>query len=279
MPRDLLLPILVPILVVNVVLVVVAARAVLRRTTAGGAARGTAGAARAVRGGPPLELPKVDPLATDEWGFPPAIVLPPAATQPRVPGTTEPDERPTAERPTAEPSGERPRTRRFALPALHEDHERILRSIEAFLTVDASGSPTTDGAGRPGPATTASTIAVIGIAGYEGLIGAAGQRVADSVAAAVGETLRRAARGTDRIVDLGDGRFCLLLPATGERAAASYLRRVHTACDPWLGAAAAPVSLIVATSATGRDGDLEAALRRAERRFQRALEHGKPVAG
>lgn len=276
MPRDLLLPILVPILAANVILVVVAARAVIRRSNGARRAGGPPRTTRvALSAGPSPGMPVVDPTATDEWGFPPTIVLPPVV---RESDRDEPAAAPD-ERPGPESTATRSRPRRFALPALHEDHARILRSIEAFLTVDASGSPTTSTGNRSGPATTASTIAVVGIGGYEGLIDAAGQRVAESVAAAVGETLRRSARGTDRIVELGDGRYCLLLPATGERAATSYLRRVHTACDPWLGAAAAPVSLIIATSATGRDQDLEAALRRAERRFERAVEHGQPMAG
>jgi GGDEF domain-containing protein len=162
---------------------------------------------------------------------------------------------------------------------MHDEHERILRSIQVFLTPDADTGGAAAGGGRPGPSTTSSTIAVVGLTGYEALEEAAGERVAAGVASAVSETLRRAARGTDRVVSLGSGRFCVLLPATGERAAASYLRRVHAACDPWLGAAAAPVTLVVATASTGNDVDLEAALRRAERRFERAVALGEPAPG
>jgi hypothetical protein len=255
-PRDLILPILIPVLVLNAALVVVAARAILRRSQDAAPANAppappSTPATRDLEVGEPTAAPDEPPVIAGEPGQPGEV---------RV----------------ARPRRTRKRGR-FELPALHEDHERILRSIQALLSLDDAG--TASGGPRPGHATPSSTIAVVGIGGYDGLAETAGSRIAVGVAGAVRETLRRAARGTDRIVDLGGGRFCVLLPATGERAAGSYLRRVHAACDPWLGAAAVPVNLIVATASTGGDVDLDTALRQAERRFERAVAHGGAAAG
>jgi hypothetical protein len=268
-PRDLLLPILVPVLLLNAVLVVVAARAIVRRSQEA--------AANVPPASPPGLGPDEEPSEEAVPTATAAVLSSEAADEERTGIQPEPDV--ASDIGVGRTSRSRRRTRRFELPALHEDHERILRSIQAFLSLDEAGTPTRNGITRPGPGTTASTIAVVGIGGYDGLAETAGSRIAAGVAGAVRETLRRAARGTDRIVDLGSGRFCVLLPATGERAAASYLRRVHAACDPWLGATAVPVNLIVATASTGQDVDLEAALRQAERRFERAAANGGAAAG
>jgi GGDEF domain-containing protein len=278
--RDLILPILVPVLIANVALVALAARAIFRRPRGNGGTGTPARRMQAARSGAGVALRGTPPAL-------PSLAEAPEPVEPAQMPPVEPVELPAAEPPPPSPAQpprppvgpthtrRRGRSRRFELAAIHEDHERILRSIQTFLSPDGV---TSDGGGRPGPLTTTSTIAVVGLTGYEALQEAAGQRVAEGVASAVRETLRRAARGTDRVVSLGGGRFCVLLPATGERAAASYLRRVHAACEPWLGAAS-PITLVVATASTGQDVDLEAALRRAERRFERAVTAGRPTFG
>ena len=60
--------------------------------------------------------------------------------------------------------------------------------------------------GRP------ATVVLIELDGLERLVATLGQAAADKVLPAVGDTLRRHARGADHVARLGPGRFGVLLP-------------------------------------------------------------------
>jgi hypothetical protein len=198
----------------------------------------------------------------------------------------------TGSRPAGSRSTEARRgRRRFALPPLDDDHERVSRSLETFLggieTTDADTSP--DGAERSsgGP----STVAVVAVHELpdDGAPGAGGggrtsagnaarTEVVNDALVMVERTLRGAARGTDVVTSGGRGRFRIVLPSTGEFAARAYLRRIRATIEPRLVAADRPLRLTVAT-ATVLDEPLEDAVRRAEHRLSAALGDAGPPAG
>jgi len=182
------------------------------------------------------------------------------------------------------PVGGRRGRRRFALPPLDDDHERVSRSIETFLggmeTADADVPPAPADDPPDGPSTVAlvavhevpgdgAAAAPDGDATSSGSAGEA-DTVTDAVAM-VERTLRGAARGTDVVTTGGHGRFRVVLPSTGEFAARAYLRRIRAAIEPRLVAADRPLRLTVAMT-TVLDEPLEDAVRRAERRLTAAIE-------
>ena len=167
------------------------------------------------------------------------------------------------------PSAEAPRRgrRRFSLPPLDDDHERVSRSIESFLGGADAGTESPTSAG-------ATTVALVAVGG---LPDDAGDETTAGAIAMVERTLRGAARGGDLVTVADRGRFRIVLPTTGELAARAYLRRIRATVEPLLGAADGTLSLAVAT-ATVLDEPLEDAVRRAERRLASALEVSR-VAG
>ena len=208
--------------------------------------------------------------------------------------------------------------RRFSLPPLDDDHEKVNRSLKSFLggiegageaddgpgTADAPDPPAIDlplkSATTAGP-TTVALIAVDGLpvdpgrnvarrretsptsdAPIDGATSPSGNgHETDAVAEAlamVERTLRAAARGSD-VVMIGDrGRFRIVLPATGELAARAYLRRIRATIEPRLVSAGRPLRLAVAT-ATVLDGSVDHALERAEDRLSAALAAGRSPDG
>ena len=179
-------------------------------------------------------------------------------------------------RPTGSRSAEARRARRrFALPPLDDDHERVSRSIETFLggmeTPDAGMPPDAAGESSGGPA----TVAIVAV--DELPDGAAADEAVTDALAMVERTLRGAARGTDVVTTGGRGRFRIVLPSTGEFAARAYVRRIRATIEPRLVAADRPLRLVVAT-ATVLDEPLEDAVRRAEHRLSAALgDNGSPA--
>ena len=216
----------------------------------------------------------------------------------------------TTSTPGAEPAVRRGR-RKFSLPPIDDDHEKVTRSIESFLagsdgpaqSTDATPSvstnddrpkPTSSGraraAGSDGSGNTPTTIAMIAIAGLENSSDGRDDDAFDTVAmleravraARVGDdegidpvamlerALRGAARGGDEVHRAGEGRFRIVLPATGELAARAYLRRIRATVEPQLEATDCPLHLVVAT-ATALNMPIRAATITARRRLEAAL--------
>jgi hypothetical protein len=157
--------------------------------------------------------------------------------------------------------------RRFSLPPLDDDHERVNQSIKTFLT-GSDGSDGTD----TGRATTtgATTVAMVAIDGLDPEPGPADRQAVDAVVATVEKILRGAARSADRVTSDRKGRFRVVLGATGELAARAYLRRVRSTVGPSLEALDLPLDLVTAT-ATVLDDTVPVAIAQAEARLDAAL--------
>jgi hypothetical protein len=222
---------------------------------------------------PDAPVAAVDPvdLVKPQETSPPAVALPgrPPATRRAVSAAKATSSGVTG-------PGRRAR-RRFSLPPLDDDHEKVNRSIETFLGgAEPVASDTTAGAGAIGAgATTVAFVAVDGLPPpprRSRSAKAIGDDDATSSALAMVErTIRGAARGTDVVSVPDRGRFRIVLPGTGEVAARAYLRRIRATVEPLLESADRPLRLAVAT-ATVLDEPLSDAVRRADRRLVAAIE-------
>jgi hypothetical protein len=181
------------------------------------------------------------------------------------------------------PSGRAPR-RRFALPPLDDDHDKVSRSIESFLS-GGDASP----AGRPATPADPVTVVVLGVAlnagdsQHDGATAASSRSTPDGVAAVTHEleavlerTVRSTARTADRVSVDRAGRVRITLPGAGELAAHAYLRRIRAVVDP-MARSSTPAARIVVATATDLDGVSSIARRRADRRFAAALELPEPA--
>jgi len=166
-------------------------------------------------------------------------------------------------------TGGRASRRRFSLPPLDDDHDRVNRSIETFL----SSGDVADADDGSYPAAVPTTIAVVAIDGIDAGLTSMDRRAVDAVDAAVAtldRTLHAAARTADRVTRTGPGRYRIVLPATGELAARSYLRRVRATVDPSFEAADVPLALVTSTT-TVLDEPEAAAVARADARLDATL--------
>jgi hypothetical protein len=162
------------------------------------------------------------------------------------------------------PGGSRSGRRRFSLPPLDDDHERVNRSIETFLSgSDASDPSLTDAS------TVATTVAIVAIDRLED-DGSSDEDGTVAVAATVDRALRSAARVADRVTTTAPGRYRIVLPSTGELAARAYLRRVRATVEPSLEAVDPPLRLLIATATVLDDGP-ETAIAKAEARLDAAI--------
>ena len=160
--------------------------------------------------------------------------------------------------------------RRFSLPPLDDDHERVSRSIETFLSGGDGADASDEASAGPGSATVATTVAVVAIDGLHPGAAGADRQAVDDVVATVERTLHAAARSADQVTAVGAGRYRVVLPATGELAARAYLRRVRATVGPSLEAIDAPLVLVTAT-ATVLDDPIQVAIAQAEARLDAAL--------
>jgi hypothetical protein len=230
---------------------------------------------------PPAATPAAPAIAPTR----PKRGRPAGPTDPAVPA--EPG--PASRRPRARRPDETPRTgrRRFLLPPLDADHEKVSRSIETFLAgAEASPAGPASEAASTDPAASAgaTTVALIALAGLpeagrsaeprpRGVESAAQDtegEIPDALAM-IERTLRGAARGTDVVSADGIGRYRILLPATGELAARAYLRRIRASVEPLLESADQPLRLVIAT-ATVLDEPIAIADERAGHRLGVALD-------
>ncbi|HET7472890.1 MAG TPA: hypothetical protein VFJ71_07185 [Candidatus Limnocylindrales bacterium] len=280
MPADLLLPAFALTLVVNAVIVAIAIRA-LRDGGTGSADRPgrSAGPSHAPAtpdprpdtplAHRPIELaarprevptaPTPDPSGASEAATASAEPPPPSAS-----GRTRTTQSAPAGR-AAEPAGKGGRRRKFSLPPLDEDHEKVSRSIETFLGVsdDATGAASSAGApDSPRPAGQSAAVAVVTVAVIQ-LDGPGPHDVLE-------RTVRSTARAADEVTIDRRGRVRVVLPGTGEVAAKAYLRRIRAIVEP-IAEATEPPSRIVIATATEIDGAVGAARRRADRRLAVAL--------
>jgi hypothetical protein len=191
-----------------------------------------------------------------------------AATKPTKPKPVDPAKR------TRPSNGASPRSetrrggrRRFSLPPLDEDHERVNRSIKTFLSGSESVDTSEPGTDAP---TVATTVALVAIDGLDAHATVAHPDDVEGLVASVERTLRGAARSADRVSAAGSGRFRVVLPGTGELAARAYLRRVRATVGPSLEAADGPLGLVTAT-ATVLDDTVHVAAAQAEARLDAAL--------
>ncbi|MEA2518381.1 MAG: hypothetical protein QOF49_461, partial [Chloroflexota bacterium] len=116
------------------------------------------------------------------------------------------------------------------------------------------------------------------------------ERLADRIGAAsaerlippVADTLRRHARGADRIAQLGPARFGVLLVETDEVRAINYVERIRSSCDLWLAAGAVALRLSIGWAELRADRTAEAAFVEAEQRLfveRRQSEPAAPMPG
>jgi len=297
MPSNILLPAFLLTLVANAVLVGVAIRLLVRnRTERDRAARWIERPRAPSRPASPRQpVPPVPPAVPAEFTpgepTPAAESIVPAATprssvkppRPRpVAPPLEPRSSPSAGTASKAARSARPRSdgpkagrRRFSLPPLDDDHERVSRSIQSFLS-GADGPDGTDAGSVPAAIPAPTTIAMVAVHGIEGTPASStssDQTLNDAIGAAVAtvdRTLRSAARTADRVTAVAPGRYRIVLPATGELAARSYLRRVRTTVDPSLEAVEVPLALVTATTPV-LDESEDAAAARAGARLDAAL--------
>jgi hypothetical protein len=296
MPTDLLLPAFALTLLANAALVAVAIRWLLR-------ARDERDRPKpADRGRLETTTEPIDP-PTRPVGKPPApepsrIDPPPAAGPTKPPRPTRAAAPGTAKKPAAAKPGapkpvptkparptkqalatdrDRPRSeprrggrRRFSLPPLDDDHERVSRSIETFLSGSESADAVDGASAGAGSPTVATTVATVAIHGLHPRAAGADRQAVDDVVATVERTLHAAARSADQVTAVGAGRFRVVLAGTGELAARAYLRRVRATVGPSLEAADAPLVLVTAT-ATVLDDPVQVAIAQAEARLDTAL--------
>ncbi len=191
-------------------------------------------------------------------------------------------------------SPERSRPRRFALPELADD--RAGHVIEAFLdgrhTRRSRPGPVEEPAAAPANPLSALAsrldwnealrreaargrryrrhAAIVVLAARPAIGTTDGTEPPDHVAdwmrraaGPIAHVLRRGVRSTDLITRIGEVRFQLLLPESGERAAAALAERLIADCEVWLNAVGAPVMLEAAVMPLTRDGHPEASVARA----------------
>jgi GGDEF domain-containing protein len=311
MPNDLLLPAFLLTLVANALLVAIAIRALTRnraerdretRWTGLPDTRTVVRPAPLPTEPPVVGLPEREPAVTPESRPEPPPVAEPASAIVSDPAPGPSSASPRRKKPTARPSVASPRKRgstsatpksatsrtnrasdqrtdttragrrRFSLPPLDEDHERVSRSIQSFLSgADLPEVP--DAGPNPAAAPVPTTIAVVAVHGLDDASASNDAARRDGVEAAlatVERTLRSAARTADRVTTTGSGRYRVVLPGTGELAARSYLRRVRASVDPSLTAVDGPLVLVTATT-TVLDEPVASASARAEGRLDATL--------
>ena len=122
--------------------------------------------------------------------------------------------------------------------------------------------------GRP------ATVVLMELDGLDRLAGSLGQDAADRVVRALGDALRRHARGADHVARLGPGRFGVLLPETGEVEAVNYVERVRQLCELWLESGAIALRLAIGWASPAHETGLDDAFATAQERMYAELRRG-----
>jgi diguanylate cyclase (GGDEF)-like protein len=116
--------------------------------------------------------------------------------------------------------------------------------------------------GRP------ATVIVFELDGLAKLVDRLGAEPGDRIETALGDTIRRLARGADHVARLERGRYAVLLPETDEVAAINYVERIRRACDLWLESGAIAMRLAIGWASTSGDAGLSGAVRAATDRMR-----------
>ena len=111
------------------------------------------------------------------------------------------------------------------------------------------------------------TVVVVELDGLARLVERFGEEPARRILPAVGDTMRRYARRTDRVAHAGGGRFLVLMPETDEIQAINYVERIRAASERWLEAGAVALHLSIGWASPTAVGQLDTALRAAEERM------------
>ena len=146
-------------------------------------------------------------------------------------------------------SARTPRGRRFVLPPLDEDQARSVRAIEAFLDGPPPSGTVPErpprrrhrarrAAGSPVPRTTM----LVWLHGFSDLDRAVGTTRAATVSAAFVDSLRRAARATDEVREIGSGRVRVVVD-TDDAGATAFVERARRGVQPWLELLAVPLKV------------------------------------
>ena len=97
-----------------------------------------------------------------------------------------------------------------------------------------------------------------------------GRDAADRVVAETARVLASEGRAVDHIARLGEARFGILLPETGELGASRYTQRVQAATDAWLLSAGLSVRLELALANVASRAEVDAEVSAASRRKPKA---------
>ncbi|MCJ7711906.1 MAG: GGDEF domain-containing protein, partial [Chloroflexi bacterium] len=123
------------------------------------------------------------------------------------------------------------------------------------------------------------TIVRLELDGLERLTGLLGEEAGDRLLRAMADTVRRLARDTDHVARLGQGGFAFLMPETSAEEAVGYVERVSRACELWLESGAIAVRLAVGWAATVGDVGLPDIQRIATERMHGGQLHDTRRAG
>lgn len=106
-----------------------------------------------------------------------------------------------------------------------------------------------------------ATVVLVELDGLDRLVDRLGPVVAERLIPPVAATIRRQARGADRVARLGQARFGVILVETDEVQAINYVERVRAAADQWLEAGAVATRLSMGWAAAfGGTGLADAAI-------------------
>jgi len=110
-------------------------------------------------------------------------------------------------------------------------------------------------------------VAIAELDGVDIVVDRFGRPAEERLVRAVEDTLRRCARATDVVAQIGRRRFAVLLVETDEAGAERYAHRIRLASDLWLEALALPLRMRIAVAGPPIGGTLAAALETAESRL------------
>jgi hypothetical protein len=140
----------------------------------------------------------------------------------------------------ANPKSRKTRGRRFVLPPLDEDQGRSAAAIEAFLGGEPPPGATTERpqrrrhrARRPTGSPMPRTTMLVWLQGFGELDRVVGPSRASHVSNAFFDSLRRLARTTDDVREVGTGRVRVVIDAD-DAGASAYVERARASVQPWL---------------------------------------------